>query len=139
MSSYLLVTGEAPFEGHDTIQKGWLMHLSRFKSLLALLLALGLIAAACSGDDSDDTEAGGSGDSELDEALETFDGEILAERAVIAARTNEQAGQSGSGQNQGQGGGSELPADRKPRYASRATSLSCTCRASAIPLDSPVA
>lgn len=32
------------------------------------------------------------GDSELDKALEDFDGEILAERAVIQARTNERAG-----------------------------------------------
>ncbi|HEY5646696.1 MAG TPA: hypothetical protein VIS76_12175 [Pseudomonadales bacterium] len=35
---------------------------------------------------------GQPGDSELDEALEEFDGEILAERAVIQARTNERAG-----------------------------------------------
>ena len=34
------------------------------------------------------------GDGELDEALEDFDGEILAERAVIQARSNETAGTS---------------------------------------------
>lgn len=40
--------------------------------------------------------AGGSGDSELDDALEDFDGEILAEREVIQARSNERAGTGGA-------------------------------------------
>jgi hypothetical protein len=35
---------------------------------------------------------GSGGDSELDKALEDFDGEILAEREVIQARSNERAG-----------------------------------------------
>lgn len=35
---------------------------------------------------------GHGGDGELDKALEDFDGEILAERAVIAERSNERAG-----------------------------------------------
>jgi hypothetical protein len=35
-------------------------------------------------------------DGELNKALEDFDGEILAERAVIQARSNETAGQSGT-------------------------------------------
>ncbi len=39
----------------------------------------------------------GSGDGELDGALEDFDGEILAERAVIRQRSNETAGSGGSG------------------------------------------
>lgn len=66
---------------------------------------------------------GGQGDSELDKALEDFDGEILAEREVIQARSNEragtgggesalpsssgQAGQSGSGNAPGEPGGAE--------------------------------
>lgn len=37
------------------------------------------------------------GDSELDKALEDFDGEILAEREVILARSNERAGTGGAG------------------------------------------
>lgn len=39
---------------------------------------------------------GQGGDSELDKALEDFDGEILAERAVIQQRSNERAGSSGN-------------------------------------------
>jgi hypothetical protein len=39
---------------------------------------------------------GTGGDSELDKALEEFDGEILAERAVIQTRSNERAGTAGS-------------------------------------------
>ncbi len=38
----------------------------------------------------------GTGDSELDDALKDFDGEILAEREVIQARSNERAGTAGS-------------------------------------------
>ncbi len=66
------------------------MLLSRFKSLFALLLALSLIAAACSGDDSDETEAGGSDDaaedeasddeaSDDDDAMEEEDGDAMEE------------------------------------------------------------
>ncbi len=47
---------------------------------------------------------GQGGDSELDKALEDFDGEILAERAVIQQRSNERAG---SGNAQG-----ELPGEQ---------------------------
>jgi len=39
--------------------------------------------------------SGQGGDGELDKALKDFDGGILAERAVIQARTNERAGASG--------------------------------------------
>jgi hypothetical protein len=39
---------------------------------------------------------GSPGDGELNEALEDFDGEILAEREVIRARSNEGAGAEGS-------------------------------------------
>lgn len=57
----------------------------------------------------------GGGDGELDKALEDFDGEILAERAVIQARSNERAG-SGTVPSDlpGSGGGSgdvEVPGD----------------------------
>jgi hypothetical protein len=44
------------------------------------------------GDGEGQPPAGQSGDSELDKALEDFDGEILAEREVIQARSNERAG-----------------------------------------------
>jgi hypothetical protein len=39
---------------------------------------------------------GTGGDGEFDEALEDFDGEIMAEREVIRARSNETAGAAGS-------------------------------------------
>lgn len=58
-----------------------------------------------------DRPAGG-GDGELDEALEDFDGEILAERAVIQQRSNERAGSTGNPIELPGGGGSgsgELP------------------------------
>ena len=53
----------------------------------------GLPPGQGSGDPAEGAQPGGSGpDSELDKALEDFDGEILAERAVIQARSNERAG-----------------------------------------------
>ena len=49
------------------------------------------------GDNADGTpQEGGGHDGELDEALEDFDGEILAEREVIRDRSNEGAGAEGS-------------------------------------------
>jgi len=44
----------------------------------------------------DGTPGSSGADGELDEALEDFDGEILAEREVIRARSNEGAGAAGS-------------------------------------------
>lgn len=60
---------------------------------------------------------GTGGDSEFDEALEDFDGEIMAEREVIRARSNETAGAAGSsipmpasrGQGDGDGEGTATP------------------------------
>jgi hypothetical protein len=43
-----------------------------------------------------DLPPGSGGDSELDKALQDFDGEILAEREVIQARSNESAANSGA-------------------------------------------
>lgn len=43
-----------------------------------------------------DLPPGSGGDSELDKALQDFDGEILAEREVIQARANESAANSGT-------------------------------------------
>jgi hypothetical protein len=60
---------------------------------------------------------GTGGDGEFDKALEDFDGEIMAEREVIRARSNETAGASGSsipmpasrGQGDGDGEGTATP------------------------------
>jgi hypothetical protein len=49
---------------------------------------------AQSGTDTAGGPGGQGGDGELDKALKDFDGGILAERAVIQARTNERAGTS---------------------------------------------
>lgn len=68
------------------------------------------------GGSQDPGEPGKSaGDGELDKALESFDGEIMSEREVIMARSNENAGKSGSsipmpgsaGSSGGETGGSE--------------------------------
>ncbi len=48
------------------------------------------------GTNADGTAQADGSDGELDEALEDFDGEILAEREVIRARSNEGAGARGS-------------------------------------------
>lgn len=55
-----------------------------------------------------------AGDSELDDALKDFDGEILAEREVIQARSNERAGSGGTLPTAGAGGsptGQPAPGD----------------------------
>ncbi len=48
--------------------------------------------AGASGPEGLPSEDGAGGDGDLDKALEGFDGEILAERAIIQARSNETAG-----------------------------------------------
>ena len=58
---------------------------------------------------------GSGGDSELDDALKDFDGEILAEREVIQARSNERAGTGGTVPNYPSsasgGSGGQLPGE----------------------------
>jgi hypothetical protein len=56
-----------------------------------------------------DRRRGSPGDEVLDGALEDFDGEILAEREVIRARSNETAGTGGGPNQSGDGGSSGLP------------------------------
>ena len=66
--------------------------------------------------------SGAGGDSELDAALEDFDGEILAEREVIQARSNERAGTGGASgalPSATQSGG--LPEDGDPGGATQQT------------------
>jgi len=74
------------------------------------------------GQGTDGSSSGGQGDSELDKALEDFDGEILAERAVIQARSNETAGSTslpaelpGSSDQVGAPGGAEEAAGYIPQ------------------------
>jgi hypothetical protein len=52
----------------------------------------GEATAGAAGSEGVPSQGGKSGDGELDKALEDFDGEILAERAIIQARSNETAG-----------------------------------------------
>jgi hypothetical protein len=56
---------------------------------------------------------GQGGDSELDDALKDFDGEILAEREVIQARSNERAGTGGTAGTlpSSSGSGGQMPGD----------------------------
>ena len=90
---------------------------------------------------------GSGGDGELDEALEDFDGEILAEREVIRARSNEGAGAAGSsipmpsaaddGEAQGEQDGADTPGAPMGVPRARSTPPAPVAGAGRIPDDIP--
>ncbi len=67
------------------------MRLSQWKSLLALLFAFALVAAACSGDDATDTEAGSDDSSETSDDSESSDDEDAMEDDEDAMEDDEDA------------------------------------------------